>query len=149
MVSSVCGDPKPHHPFAHRIAIIFLPLQSSGEGGRFGFFPAPRAAFHDSRRLAGLRGYPFLNQQVSWAAPHATACRGHVVVSWPSLCIVTWGVTTPAPICLAIQVGTSTVQTFLATSPATRGKDSRASLFARSLEWPGEIVYGITYSLYR
>src|SRR6267143_412488 len=109
MVSSVYGNPDPHRPLAHGTAIVFLPLQSSGEGGRFGFFPVPRAAFHDSRRLAGLRGYPFLNQLVSRAAPHATTCRGHVVVSRPSLCIVAWGVTTPAPICLAIQVGTNTV----------------------------------------
>src|SRR2546425_12741189 len=64
------------------------PLQSSGEGSRFGFFPAPRAAFHDPRRLAGLRGYPSFNQLVYRAPLHTTACRGHVIVSWPSLCIV-------------------------------------------------------------
>src|SRR2546425_7787462 len=88
MVSSVCGDPDPHRPLPHGTAIIFLPLQSSGEGSRFGFFPAPRAAFHDPRRLAGLRGYPSFNQLVYRAPLHTTACRGHVIVSWPSLCIV-------------------------------------------------------------
>src|SRR3970040_285276 len=109
MVSSAYADPDPHRPLAHGTAIAVLPLQSSGQGGWFGFFPAPRAALHDPRKLAGLHRYPPLNQLVSRAALHATACRGHVIVSWSSLCIAPWGVTTPTPICLAIQLGTSSV----------------------------------------
>src|SRR5437667_4624268 len=104
MVSTVCGDPDPHRPLARGAAIVFFPLQSSGEGGRFGFFPSPSPAIHDSGRLVRLHGYPFLNQLVSRAALHTTARRRHVVVSRPSLCIVTWSITTPTPICLAIQV---------------------------------------------
>ena len=127
MVSSICCDPDPDRLLAHGTAIVFLPLQSSGEGGRFGFFPAPRATFHNSGRLVGLCGYPFLNQLVSRAAPHATTCCSHVVVSWPSLCSVTRGVTTPAPICLVIQVGTGTVaerEEFLPVLIGSRSKPS-------------------------
>ena len=110
MVSSVCGDPDPHRPLAHGTAIVFLPFQPSGEGGRFGFFPGPRTAIYDPGRLVGLRGNPFLNQLVPRGALHTTACRRHVVVSRPSLCIVTWSVTTPTPICLAIQVMTGSAK---------------------------------------
>ena len=82
----------------------FFSLSSRvGRGSGFGLFPDPRIAIHDPRRLAGLCGYPFLNQLVSRAAFHTTACRRHVIVSWPSLCILAWGVTTPTPICLTIQ----------------------------------------------
>ena len=68
MVSSICRDPDPHRPLAHGTAIVFFSLQPSGEGGRFGLFPDPRTAIHDPRWLAGLCGYPFLNQLVSRAA---------------------------------------------------------------------------------
>ena len=163
MVSSVCADPDPDRPLAHGTAIVFFPLQPSGEGGRFGFFPAPCTALHDPRKLAGLCGYPFLNQLVSWAALHATACRRHVVVSWPSLCIVAWGVTTPTSICLAIQVETSLwlkemrfclswleadSSLFLGFS-LTKGRMIRERSLPDPLSEQGEIVYGITYSLYR
>src|SRR6266513_1165359 len=104
MVSTVCGDPDPHRPLARGAAIVSFPLQPSGEGGRIGFFPGPRTAIHDSGRLVGLHGYPFLDQLVSRAALHTPACRRYVVVSRPSLCIVTWSIPTPTPICLAIQV---------------------------------------------
>src|SRR5687768_7355290 len=108
MVSSVCSDPDPHRPLAHGAAIVFFSLQSCREGGRFGLFPNPHTAIHDPRRLARLRGDPFFNQLVSRAALHTTACCRHVVISWPSLCIIAWGVTTPTPICLTLrQVGTS------------------------------------------
>ena len=103
MVSSLCRDPDPDRPLAHGTAIVFFPLQPSGEGGRFGLFPDPRIAIHDPRKLAGLCGYPFLNQLVSRAALDTTACRRHVIISWPSLCILARGVTTPTPICVTIQ----------------------------------------------
>ena len=116
------------------MGLQLIPSQVKSAGEQGWCFPTPCAALHHPRKLAGLRGYPFLNQPVSRAAPHTAACRSHVVVSWPSLCIVAGGVTTPTPICLAIQVGTSTAQTLLAPSPATRRKDSRESVFDRSLE---------------
>ena len=56
--------------------------------------------------LGGWLDYVGIPSSISWylgAAPHTTACRRHVVVSWPSLCILAWGVTTPTPICLTIQ----------------------------------------------
>src|SRR5580765_2136641 len=109
MVSTVCGDPDSHRLLAHGTRVVFFPLQPSGKGGRFGFFPGPRTAIHDPGRLVGLRGYPFLNQLVSRAALHTTACRRHVVVSRPPLCIVTWSVAAPTQICLAIQVVTGSV----------------------------------------
>src|SRR6476660_8969744 len=107
MVSSVCRDPDPHCPFADGTQDVLFPFEPSGEGGRVGFFPASCAAVHDSRRLAGLRRYPFFNQLVSRAALHAAPRCSHAVVSWPSLCIAPWGITAPASICLPIQVGIS------------------------------------------
>jgi hypothetical protein len=106
MVSSVCIDPDPHYSLTYRRAIISLSLQSSGERGRFGFFPGSCVTIHDPRRLVGLCRYSFHDQLVYRAPVHAASCRGHVVVSWPSLCILTWGITTPTTICLAIlQIG--------------------------------------------
>jgi hypothetical protein len=105
MVSSFCVGPSPLHPLAHGITIVFFPFQSSWEGSRVRFFAAPRVAVYDPRRLVGLRGDPFFNQLVCRTVTHTAICRGDVVVSWPPLCILTWGVTPPTPICLAIQVG--------------------------------------------
>src|SRR6185295_3874202 len=105
MVSSVCRDPDPHSPFADGTQDVLFPFQQSGEGGRVGFFSTSCAAVYDSRRLAGLRRYPFFNQLVSRAALHAAPRRSHAVVSWSSLCIAPWSITAPASICLPIQVG--------------------------------------------
>src|SRR4051812_7602355 len=105
MVSSVCRDSYPHCLITHGTAIILFPLQSGGEGSRFGFFAAPRTALHNPGGMAGLCGYLFFNQLVSWAAFYTTSCRGHVIVSWPSLCIAPWGVSTSTPLYLAIPVG--------------------------------------------
>ena len=107
MVSSFCDYLDSHRPLAHWAAIVFFPLQPRGEGGRFGLFPGSRIAIYDPRWLAGLRGNSFLSRLVSLVALHTTACRRDVVVSWPSLCIVTWSVTTPTPVCLVSQVGKS------------------------------------------
>src|SRR6185436_16219227 len=104
MVSSLYGNSYPHHPLAHRAAIVFFSLQSPGEGGRFGFFPAPRAAVHDPWRLAGLCGDSLFDQLVSRDPVDAPSCCWDAVVSWPSLCIAAWGITPPAPICFAIQL---------------------------------------------
>ena len=104
MVSSICADPDSDYPLTFRTAIIFFSLQSSWERRRLGFFPGPRVAIHDSRRLAGLCGYPFLDQLVYRAAAHTAACRSHVAVSWPPFCLFTWCVTTPTSIRHTIQV---------------------------------------------
>ena len=103
MVSSLCRDPDPDRPLANGTAIVFFSFQPSREGGRFRLLPDPRIAIHNPWRLAGLCGYPFLDQLVSRTALDTTACRRHVIVSWPSLCILAWGVTTPTPICVTIQ----------------------------------------------
>src|SRR6185295_2483404 len=105
MVPSVCRGPDPHCPFADGTQDVIFPFQQSGEGGRLGIFPASCAAVHDSRKLAGLRRYPFFNQLVSRAALHAAPCRSYAVVSWPSLCIAPWSITASTSICLPIQVG--------------------------------------------
>lgn len=85
----------------------FFPSPAAWGGGRFGLLPGSRIAIYDPRWLAGLRGSSFLSRLVSWVALHPTACRRDVVVSWPSLCIVTWSVTTPTMVCLVSQVGKS------------------------------------------
>src|SRR4051812_46740089 len=102
MVSSVCADPDSHCSLAHGAAIVFLPFQSSRQRSRFGIFPAPHATLYDSGRLAGLCGHPFSYQLVPLPAVHASTRRGHAVVSWPPLCIVTRDITTSAPVCLAL-----------------------------------------------
>src|SRR4051794_18885424 len=107
MVSSVCRDPDPHCPFADGTQDVLFSFQQSGEGSRVGFFPTSCVAVHDSRRMVGLCRDPFFNQLVSRAAPHAAPRRSYAIVSWPSLCIAPWSLTTPTSICLPVQVGMS------------------------------------------
>lgn len=146
MVSSICIDPDSDRPLTLRTAIIFFSLQSSRARRRFGFFPSPCTAVHDSRRLAGLCGYPFFDQLVYRATTHPPACRSYAVVSWPSLCLFTWWVTPATSICLAIQVekirakeiegcafSLGITQPFLEPSLPRSTNDARAGLRARPL----------------
>src|SRR5678809_518627 len=97
MVSSLCADPDSDRPVTHGAPIVFFSFQPCGERGRFGFFSGSRFAVYDSRRVVGLCGCPFFNRLVCGAVAHTTTRSGYVIVSWPSLCILTRGIT---PTCL-------------------------------------------------
>src|SRR5882762_9610135 len=87
MVSSVYGNPDPHRPLAHGTAIVFLPLQSSGEGSGLDFYQFLVLPF---TILGGWLDYVGIPSSICWylglllTPPLAVAMllfRGHLFAS--------------------------------------------------------------------